>query len=207
MADGTSAHFCVVKWLMGVDVRCDCRCYWRFYVQLNFSHSAKCTFGIRWFYSKCLNALENDVYRTAPLCKFQSCRCVSEVAESAVSFVMSVRLPVCVREKLCSHWKDIYQISCWEYLLKYAEKILGWLQLNKIVRHFAWRPKHVHDNMAVNSCRNKREVSGKRSRENKNTHYMWGTSFCENPATGCKGRTLRRGEDSICIPAIWSKNA
>ena len=47
-------------------------------------------------------------------------------------FVMFVRLPVRLRGKLCSHWKDIYQIWCWGYLLKYAEKIVGWLQLNKI---------------------------------------------------------------------------
>jgi hypothetical protein len=74
--------------------------------------------------------------RNARFCKFQSCRRIREIAESAVSFVMSVRLPVRLRGKFCSHWKDIYQISCWECLLKYAEKILGWLRMNKVVRHF-----------------------------------------------------------------------
>jgi hypothetical protein len=144
--------------------------------------------------------------RIARFCKFQSCRRIREIAESAVSFVMSVRLPVRLRGKFCSHWKDIYQISCLEYLLKYAEKIVSWLRLNKVVRHFTWRPKHVRDIMSVNSYQNKKETSGKGSRKNKNTHYVWSTSFPENLATGRKGRTRRRGEDSICMPANWSKN-
>jgi hypothetical protein len=60
--------------------------------------------------------------------------------------------------------------------------------------------------MSANSYQNKREASGEGSRENKNTRYVWSTSFHENPATGRKGRTLWRGKISISIPANWSKN-
>jgi hypothetical protein len=40
--------------------------------------------------------------------------------------------------------------------------------------------------MSVNSYQNKKEASGKGSKENKNTHYVWSTSFPEKPATGRK---------------------
>jgi len=48
-------------------------------------------------------------------------------------------------------------------------------QVNKIVRQFTQRTKHVRDNMSVNSYQNKKEASGKGSRENKNTHCGWST--------------------------------
>lgn len=108
-----------------------------------------------------LNALENNVYGITRLSKFQSFRRIHEIAEIAVSLVMSVRLPVRPRGKLGFHWMGIHKILCWEYLLKYVEKIQGWLQLHEITGHFTWRPKNVRDDMSLNSCWNKTEASGK----------------------------------------------